>query len=101
MCSYATCVEFNTFFLVAMRLPSVKGSMFGKLLEAGFWVTCVLFRLVAHPWLVYHSSISAPHVYPLHRALVVFFMISLCIFNLYYVYLRVRKDAEQGAKKAH
>uniref|UniRef100_A0A7R9YEM5 TLC domain-containing protein n=1 Tax=Pinguiococcus pyrenoidosus TaxID=172671 RepID=A0A7R9YEM5_9STRA len=98
MCSYATCVELNTFLLVAMRLPSVRGTALGKLLEGGFWVTCLVFRMGVHPWLVYHSLFAAPAVYPPHRILVTLGMTFMVLFNMYYVYLRVKKDAKADAK---
>lgn len=96
MCAFATCVELNTFLLVAMRHPAVKGTAVGGAMTAGFWATALIFRMGVHPWLVYHAAVAVPAIHPGMRACVVLGMTFMCIFNGYYVYLRVKADAQKA-----
>jgi len=105
ICSWATCVEINTFLLVAMRQPRVRNTVLGKLLEVAFWITTVVFRFMLHPWIVYHTMKLAPRSHPGVRAMVSLGMAFMVLFNLYYVYLRVRRadkgmNAEAGKAEA-
>lgn len=104
VCSWSTLVEFNTFFLVAMQ--SARGTKLGYVLEVLFWITAILFRLILHPWLVWHLMLILPMMHPVERTMAVLHQLFLVCFNIYYVYLRMRKDrakelaARAAAKRA-
>mmetsp|Transcript_114947 Transcript_114947/g.199244 ORF Transcript_114947/g.199244 Transcript_114947/m.199244 type:complete len:268 (+) Transcript_114947:128-931(+) len=91
MCCWSTCVEFNTFFLILARLPSVEGTRVGLVAMVLFWATAIPIRIVLHPWLVRHILYASfGRVNVLERFAYALCQVGLVVFNIYFVYLRVR-----------